>query len=66
MKILEDPEVFNKIRTINNWWEMRKQSFELQLDIYKYVVNVEYAVASHYYKKLFCENSDVRGFLWSS
>ena len=36
MKILEDPEVFNKIRTINNWWEMRKQSFELQLDIYKW------------------------------
>ena len=27
---------------------------------------VNYAVASHYYKKLFCENSDVRGFLWSS
>jgi len=27
---------------------------------------VHYAVASHYYKKLFCENSDVRGFLWSS
>ena len=26
----------------------------------------EYAVASHYYKKLFCENSDVRGFLLSS
>ena len=24
---------------------------------------VYYAVASHYYKKLFCENSDVRGFL---
>ena len=24
MKILEDPEVFNKIQTINNWWEMRK------------------------------------------
>ena len=22
-----------------------------------------YAVASHYYKELFCENSDVRGFL---
>ena len=25
--------------------------------------SVHYAVASHYYKKLFCENSDVRGFL---
>merc|ERR1712045_413417 len=24
---------------------------------------IDYAVASHYYKKLFCENSDVRGFL---
>ena len=48
MKILEDPEVFNKIRTINNWWEMRKQSFELQLDIYKYVVNVEYSSKNMY------------------
>ena len=27
---------------------------------------VKYAVASHYCKTLFCENSDVRGFLWSS
>ena len=27
---------------------------------------IYYAVASHYYKTLFCENSDVRGFLWSS
>ena len=27
---------------------------------------VHYAVASHNYKELFCENSDVRGFLWSS
>ena len=25
-----------------------------------------YAVASHYCKTLFCENSDVCGFLWSS
>ena len=26
-------------------------------------IGIYYAVASHYYKKLFCENSDVRGFL---
>ena len=27
------------------------------------IVDKYYAVASHYYKKLFCENSDVHGFL---
>ena len=25
-----------------------------------------YAVLSHYCKKIFCENSNVRGFIWSS
>ena len=30
---------------------------------YLSVLYAHYAVASHYYKKLFCENSDVHGFL---
>ena len=26
----------------------------------------QYDVLSHYWKYIFCENSDVRGFIWSS
>ena len=26
----------------------------------------QYGVLSHYVKYIFCENSDVRGFIWSS
>ena len=41
-------------------------------DIYRYFVTFQgrndkdYAVLSHYLKKIFCENSNVRGFTCSS
>ena len=56
-----------------DYWHLsaaHRVSVQLLLNILYCVNNVlnseDYAVASHYYKKLFCENSDVRGFLWSS
>ena len=41
---------------------LNEPSRNFAITIYAYQT-VRYAVASHYYKKLFCENSDVRGFL---
>ena len=35
-------------------------------DPYLYLKYVDYAVLSHYWKQIFCENSNVRGFIWSS
>ena len=43
-----------------------KQIFAAEAQLQYCNIHIHYAVASHYYKKLFCENSDVRGFLWSS
>ena len=32
----------------------------------RYLVVIQYAVLSHYCKEIFCENSNIGGFLWSS
>ena len=53
-----------KISIVQHHLEKISSSFPPCLAFIFYKVQViHYAVASHYYKKLFCENSDVRGFL---